>query len=58
MVARKQGSCEDSRESCTRKETRLRPPPIAASPLAARPLAAHFTRHNNLVPTFSLLLVE
>ena len=34
MVARKQESCEDSRESCTRKETRLRPPTIAAPPLA------------------------
>ena len=33
MVARKQGSCEDSRESCTRKETRLRPPTIDYFPI-------------------------
>ena len=48
MVVRKQGSCEDLRESCTRKETRLRPPTIVA----------HFTRYNKLVPRFSRLLVE
>ena len=31
MVVRKQGSCEDLRESCTRKETRLRPPTNTAA---------------------------